>query len=582
MKDIMTTAVRIIAATVALAVCLCASGAEEREKEMFAMSIQQLKHTADSLLDNGKTLEAAEYLFVLGGRYDKDMPREQQAECAAAYNRIGTIYFNNEIYLSALDFYLKSMKIAEHMEDNDEIARCYNNIANIYNIYEDNYQAYEFYRKALEYSAHGTDRELRVKILINITGVCISLGLPEESQRYYTMMAEAGKDYEYTAYYVHFCKELMLAAGKDFAQAEEAYLKAIDYSLEKGMLPMYTASAYGQLGALYEKEGKNELALHYYDLNNRFAEENDLRYIRLQNLKAYYMLCHRLGQREKAFRLQDEYITINDTVFNKNEYDRIRNTQLVHEMDRTIDRVARLSEEKKMRQEKIEKLRVVLLTLSGCAVVFILLSVVLYLQKRKLNRAYSDIFQRNSELLQAEQSLRKQKKSYETRIEELEQKLLAETPPQEPATVGAPEEQAADREKEKAQGTSQKMASELKDTILKSITQVMEETDEFCDDSFSLERLAALVGSNSKYVSVIINETFGKNFRAFVNEYRIKEASMRLLDTEKYGNYTVKAVGESVGYKSYANFSDIFKRHTGLTPAIYQKLASQNSAKTSD
>lgn len=396
------------------------------------------------------------------------------------------------------------------------------------------------------------------------------------------MMAEAGKDYEYTAYYVHFCKGLMLAAGKDFAQAEEAYLKAIDYSLEKGMLPMYTASAYGQLGALYEKEGKNELALHYYDLNNRFAEENDLRYIRLQNLKAYYMLCHRLGQREKAFRLQDEYITINDTVFNKNEYDRIRNTQLVHEMDRNIDRVARLTEEKKMRQEKIEKLRVVLLTLSGCAVVFILLSVVLYLQKRKLNRAYSDIFQRNSELLQAEQSLRKQKKSYETRIEELEQKLLAETPPQEPATVDAPEEQAADREKEKAQGTSQKMASELKDTILKSITQVMEETDEFCDDSFSLERLAALVGSNSKYVSVIINETFGKNFRAFVNEYRIKEASMRLLDTEKYGNYTVKAVGESVGYKSYANFSDIFKRHTGLTPAIYQKLASQNSAKTSD
>lgn len=582
MKDIMTTAVRIIAATVALAVCLCASGAEEREKEMFAMSIQQLKHTADSLLDNGKTLEAAEYLFVLGGRYDKDMPRGQQAECAAAYNRIGTIYFNNEIYLSALDFYLKSMKISEYMEDNDEIARCYNNIANIYNIYEDNYQAYEFYRKALEYSAHGTDRELRVKILINITGVCISLGLPEESQRYYTMMAEAGKDYEYTAYYVHFCKGLMLAAGKNFAQAEEAYLKAIDYSLEKGMLPMYTASAYGQLGALYEEEGKNELALHYYDLNNRFAEENDLRYIRLQNLKAYYMLCHRLGQREKAFRLQDEYITINDTVFNKNEYDRIRNTQLVHEMDRTIDRVARLTEEKKMRQEKIEKLRVVLLTLSGCAVVFILLSVVLYLQKRKLNRAYSDIFQRNSELLQAEQSLRKQKKSYETRIEELEQKLLAETPSQEPATVGAPEEQTADREKEKAQGTSQKMASELKDTILKNITQVMEETDEFCDDSFSLERLAALVGSNSKYVSVIINETFGKNFRAFVNEYRIKEASMRLLDTEKYGNYTVKAVGESVGYKSYANFSDIFKRHTGLTPAIYQKLASQNSAKTSD
>ena len=34
-----------------------------------------------------------------------------------------------------------------------------------------------------------------------------------------------------------------------------------------------------------------------------------------------------------------------------------------------------------------------------------------------------------------------------------------------------------------------------------------------------------------------------------------------------------KAVGESVGYRSHATFVNIFRRITGLTPSLYQKMA---------
>lgn len=101
----------------------------------------------------------------------------------------------------------------------------------------------------------------------------------------------------------------------------------------------------------------------------------------------------------------------------------------------------------------------------------------------------------------------------------------------------------------------------------------MENKYEICDCDFSLDKLATLIGSNSRYVSQIINDTYGKNFRTYINEYRIKEAQLRLMNTAVYGNYTIKAIAESVGYKSHANFIIIFKKITGIAPSMYQKMA---------
>ena len=38
----------------------------------------------------------------------------------------------------------------------------------------------------------------------------------------------------------------------------------------------------------------------------------------------------------------------------------------------------------------------------------------------------------------------------------------------------------------------------------------------------------------------------------------------------------MKAVGESVGFKSYTSFVNTFRKVTGMTPAIYLKMASRD------
>ncbi len=53
---------------------------------------------------------------------------------------------------------------------------------------------------------------------------------------------------------------------------------------------------------------------------------------------------------------------------------------------------------------------------------------------------------------------------------------------------------------------------------------------------------------------------------------RVRLACMRLSDLQGFGNYTVKAIGESVGYKVYGTFINVFKKATGITPSMYQKL----------
>lgn len=78
--------------------------------------------------------------------------------------------------------------------------------------------------------------------------------------------------------------------------------------------------------------------------------------------------------------------------------------------------------------------------------------------------------------------------------------------------------------------------------LAEAITAVMEnDSEELCNPEFSLERLAKIVGSNSKYVSQAINEEFNRNFNTYINDYRVKLACERLADSD-YDSYKIITV----------------------------------------
>lgn len=120
--------------------------------------------------------------------------------------------------------------------------------------------------------------------------------------------------------------------------------------------------------------------------------------------------------------------------------------------------------------------------------------------------------------------------------------------------------------------------------LLHRILYVMETSEEIYDNDFSLERLTELVDATSKnYVSQVLNGHYHQSFPNIVNEYRIREACRRINDPEHYGQYTVQAIAQSVGFGSYPNFVTNFKKFTGLTPNAYRKQrATQSPADSPD
>lgn len=71
--------------------------------------------------------------------------------------------------------------------------------------------------------------------------------------------------------------------------------------------------------------------------------------------------------------------------------------------------------------------------------------------------------------------------------------------------------------------------------------------------------MAALTDSQPKQVSACISMMTGKNFSSYIGEYRINESCRRLADIEKYGNLTIEAIANSVGFMSRNHFTKFLR-----------------------
>lgn len=98
------------------------------------------------------------------------------------------------------------------------------------------------------------------------------------------------------------------------------------------------------------------------------------------------------------------------------------------------------------------------------------------------------------------------------------------------------------------------------------ITRIMAMRQPFLNPDYSLQDLADSTYTNKTYVSKTINVMSGKNFRQFVNGYRIQYA-LELL--EENPRLTVTELAEKCGYHSNVTFSMAFKLNIGEPPGEY-------------
>ena len=99
------------------------------------------------------------------------------------------------------------------------------------------------------------------------------------------------------------------------------------------------------------------------------------------------------------------------------------------------------------------------------------------------------------------------------------------------------------------------------------IQQMILYTLENYTKDITLDDVAKALNYSKYYISHVISETFGCNFRPLINSYRISMAQNLLLSTNK----TVGEIAFECGFKNQSSFNRIFLKHTGSAPSVFRR-----------
>jgi len=106
--------------------------------------------------------------------------------------------------------------------------------------------------------------------------------------------------------------------------------------------------------------------------------------------------------------------------------------------------------------------------------------------------------------------------------------------------------------------------------ITKSLNQ-FERQEKYLKTNLTLDKIAKSFKTNSKYLSLILNQTKGKSVSQYINELRIEYVVNRLKRDTTFRKFTIKAIANEIGFNTDQAFSKAFFKQTGIYPSYFIK-----------
>ncbi len=501
--------------------------------------------SSQTLLDMGnefwhvdKIDSALVCFMILSNRYNEKLPKAEKGICCGATVGAANLYlqsFND--FQSSYRLLLKAEKIARKIHSERQLADIYNSKAALLAHRTDLKNNYSFQPEVLELFKNGFHQYYKFH---NTSYACVSfMNLVFYAMKHGHINEIDSELRQFQAWEMSdsiqcddvqlLCKGALLFREGKYQQALEVF-SDLDNHLRKNISTQLIAN-----------DKSSNCLLRYFTLLslNRDADalreleqaemiESENQYtdaiVDILHLKQEYFQSHGNVAMAKEYELK--YYKAKDEFINRSKLLSVEQQQFLFELEEMGEEVKDLQAQKQVRD-------LVILGIGLLALIIIGILIFVWRNYQSTKQRNLVQYQRIQELLSLEQQQIKQGEKYKS------------SPMDDPA----------------------------KDELLQRVYAAMESHQAVYEEGFTLDQLAQLVGANPNYVSQVINEKKGCNYNNFLNEYRIKEACRRLSDPETRGTYTVEAIGQSVGFKSRTNFTAIFKKFTGMTPAAYQRMA---------
>ena len=116
--------------------------------------------------------------------------------------------------------------------------------------------------------------------------------------------------------------------------------------------------------------------------------------------------------------------------------------------------------------------------------------------------------------------------------------------------------------------------AELADELYDRILNIIVVQKRFRKSDYSAKELAKELGTNTRYLSAVINSRFGMNYSSLINEYRVKEAIHLLID-KRYAEMNIEEISAMVGFTNRQSFYAAFFKIMKETPNHYRRRNSE-------
>jgi AraC-like DNA-binding protein len=111
------------------------------------------------------------------------------------------------------------------------------------------------------------------------------------------------------------------------------------------------------------------------------------------------------------------------------------------------------------------------------------------------------------------------------------------------------------------------LTREQRARYLEAISCHFRENAPFVKPGYAIRDLSMQLDIPGYQLSAFINQEFGKNFNEFVNDARVDYLLSQVSDAVDPRQFTLEALGQSVGFRSRTAFIAAVKRKTGKTPS---------------
>ena len=531
-------------------------------RDFDQLSSQELMQKGDYYYGQANQSDSALICYsIVANRYYTTSKHDtfQLQLASKAMNQLGILYSHYyHDYQKAHQYLLMAQEIAQKNDFRKLKVSILVNLANIYLLNSAmhetiNQNTFDFHREAyfaaiaekywqaiipatFNYAVLGND-DKRAKTVTDDLDVFFQLDIPDTI--------------EDKLFLTEFCQAVKAGSNNDYEQALSLYEKSFQHISDHNRVAadIYRTNIRHEKCRLLIKMGRGEEAVNLMkETIQKAKEQNDhvIQYICYMGLSNYFAESNRLDEAK-----ENELMALRqkDVVMNENNLLEADKAGLFFQINKMNEEMKSLYYERRIHR-----------FLTGGAIVITLLVLfvlfLLYKKNRQTMENNQRLYQTNLKLLATDE---------ERRHLLMEQQLQSET--------------YDDKLQQKYQ--THQMNAQMQSDLLHRILYVMETSPEVYTDTFSLRRLAELVGvAQTNYVSQVINDHYKRTFPVLLNEYRICEACRRMNDRERYGHLTNEAIAQDVGFRSYPNFVSNFKKFTGLTPSAYRKQATAEIVRT--